>query len=124
MNASISSWTPDEGNPHRCPICHAQVRLQFSEKGDATCPSCGSLVWIFEVAESLLRNRLAEQLSVDVEAITELDLKADSLDVVSLVMDVEDEFEFTIPDSDYEGIKSIEDFLNYLQQKFPAPDSD
>ena len=37
------------------------------------------------------------------------DLKADSLDVVELVMEFEDEFKITIPDEDYEKIKTVGD---------------
>lgn len=45
------------------------------------------------------------------------DLKADSLDVVELVMEFEDEFGVTIPDEDYEKIKSVGDAIKYIQEK-------
>jgi len=45
------------------------------------------------------------------------DLKADSLDVVELVMELEDEFEITIPDEDYEKIKTVGDAAKYIQEK-------
>ncbi len=45
------------------------------------------------------------------------DLKADSLDVVELVMEFEDEFEITIPDDDYEKIRTVGDAIDYIEQK-------
>ncbi len=45
------------------------------------------------------------------------DLKADSLDVVELVMEFEDEFGVTIPDEDYEKIKTVGDAIKYIQEK-------
>jgi acyl carrier protein len=65
---------------------------------------------------------VAEQLSVPKEEISREssfvdDLKADSLDVVELVMEFEDEFEITIPDEDYEKIRTVGDAIDYIQQK-------
>ena len=45
------------------------------------------------------------------------DLKADSLDVVELVMEFEDEFEVTIPDDDYDKIKTVGDAVTYITAK-------
>lgn len=45
------------------------------------------------------------------------DLKADSLDVVELVMEFEDEFEVTIPDDDYEKIKTVGDAIAYIEEQ-------
>lgn len=45
------------------------------------------------------------------------DLKADSLDVVELVMEFEDEFEITIPDDDYDKIKTVGDAVKYITDK-------
>jgi acyl carrier protein len=65
---------------------------------------------------------VSEQLSVPKEEITRAssfvdDLKADSLDVVELVMEFEDEFEITIPDDDYEKIRTVGDAINYIEEK-------
>ena len=48
------------------------------------------------------------------------DLKADSLDVVELVMEFEDEFEVTIPDDDYDKIKTVGDAVKYITEKQAA----
>lgn len=65
---------------------------------------------------------VSEQLNVPREDIkTESrfvdDLKADSLDVVELVMEFEDEFEVTIPDEDYEKIRTVGDAVKYITEK-------
>jgi acyl carrier protein len=65
---------------------------------------------------------VSEQLNVPKEDIkTESrfvdDLKADSLDVVELVMEFEDEFEVTIPDEDYEKIRTVGDAVKYISEK-------
>ncbi|MEX0727592.1 MAG: acyl carrier protein [Planctomycetaceae bacterium] len=65
---------------------------------------------------------VSEQLGVSLEEITRTssfidDLKADSLDVVELVMSFEDEFGITIPDEDYEKIKTVGDAIEYIEKK-------
>jgi acyl carrier protein len=42
------------------------------------------------------------------------DLGADSLDIVELVMAMEDEFGFEIPDEEAEGIRTVGDAVNYI----------
>ena len=107
----ISSRTP-EGQPIRCPLCGKQVVIEPSALfGDATCPHCGQLLWFVRLSGEMLvykhheaekiRERLkdviAEQLGVDVSKVTGdlsfvKELGADSLDVVELVMELEEEF--------------------------------
>jgi acyl carrier protein len=105
----ISSRTP-EGSPNRCPVCNKDVRIESSLPfGDAPCPNCGCLLWfvgmpedraVFEYAAAeLLRERtielIAKNLGVrkeQVEANPSLATDLDSLDVVELVMDLEEEF--------------------------------
>ena len=65
---------------------------------------------------------VSDQLGVPKEEITSEssfvdDLKADSLDVVELVMAFEDEFEITIPDDDYEKIRTVGDAVSYIEEK-------
>ena len=43
------------------------------------------------------------------------DLGADSLDVVELVMELEDEFDLEISDDDAEKIVTVGDAVNYIQ---------
>ncbi len=65
---------------------------------------------------------VSEQLSVPKEEVGRQskfvdDLKADSLDVVELVMAFEDEFGISIPDDDYERIQTVGDAVDYIEEK-------
>ena len=64
----------------------------------------------------------ADQLSVPQDEITRdsnfiEDLKADSLDLVELVMAFEDKFGVQIPDEDYERIQTVGDAIDYIEEK-------
>ncbi|MBQ9625480.1 MAG: acyl carrier protein [Clostridia bacterium] len=66
-----------------------------------------------------IKKIIAEQLSVDEDSITmetDLvnDLKADSLDVVELVMEVEQTFNIDIPDEVLKEVKTIKDIVDYI----------
>ena len=63
---------------------------------------------------------ISNQLSVDVKKLTEKtniaeELGADSLDVVELVMELEDEFGMEISDEDAEKISTVGDAVNYIK---------
>jgi len=65
---------------------------------------------------------VADQLSEDASNITPAsrfqdDLKADSLDLVELVMTFEDKFGISVPDEDYEKIVSVGDAITYIEGK-------
>jgi acyl carrier protein len=45
------------------------------------------------------------------------DLGADSLDVVEIVMALEEEFEVEIPDEDAEKIKTVQQIVDYIEEK-------
>ncbi|THG90147.1 acyl carrier protein [Alkalihalobacillus alcalophilus ATCC 27647 = CGMCC 1.3604] len=55
-----------------------------------------------------------EEAEVKPEASFKEDLGADSLDVVELVMELEDEFELTISDEDAEKIATVADVVDYI----------
>ena len=44
------------------------------------------------------------------------DLQADSLDLVELAMEFEDKFGVTIPDEDFEKIKTVGDAIDYVKE--------
>ncbi len=44
------------------------------------------------------------------------DLEADSLDIVELVMELEDEFDVSIPDEDAEKIQTVGDAEKYIKE--------
>jgi acyl carrier protein len=63
---------------------------------------------------------VAEQLEIEVDSIKQEskfteDLGADSLDVVELVMALEETFDIEIPDEAAEGIKTVQDAINFIQ---------
>ena len=65
---------------------------------------------------------VAEQMSVDKSEITRntsfvSDLNADSLDTVELVMELEDEFDLTIPDEEAEKLKTVGEAIDYINNK-------
>jgi acyl carrier protein len=69
--------------------------------------------------EDKVMDIVSEQLSVAREDVAREksfveDLKADSLDVVELVMRFEDTFGVTIPDEDYEKIRTVGDAIEYI----------
>ena len=43
------------------------------------------------------------------------DLGADSLDAVEIIMDIEDEFNIQIDDSEAENIKTVGDIVKYIE---------
>ena len=64
---------------------------------------------------------VSEQLSVDKGELARQtsfvnDLNADSLDTVELVMELEDEFDMTIPDEDAEKLTTIGDAVDYIKK--------
>jgi len=73
-----------------------------------------------EIEEKVIQI-VSEQMSVDkVEIVRETsfvnDLNADSLDTVELVMELEDEFDLTIPDEDAEKLKTVGEAIDYIQK--------
>ena len=84
-------------------------------------PSCNSEEFGVSVEEKVI-GIVSEQLQIPKEEISADksfvdDLKADSLDVVELVMEFEDVFKITIPDEDYEKIKTVGDAVKYIEEK-------
>jgi acyl carrier protein len=45
------------------------------------------------------------------------DVGADSLDIVELVMELEEEFEITIPDEQAEKIKTVGEAIDYIEKE-------
>ncbi|HET9552057.1 MAG TPA: acyl carrier protein [Anaeromyxobacteraceae bacterium] len=69
--------------------------------------------------EQKVKGIIAENLGVSEEEIKPTssfieDLGADSLDIVELVMQMEEEFEVEIPDEEAENIKTVQDAVNYI----------
>jgi acyl carrier protein len=86
-----------------------------------TCPKECSVASVEEVKDKVI-SIVSEQLNIPKEDIKLesafiADLKADSLDLVELVMEFEDEFGVQIPESDQDKIQSVGDAVNYIMEK-------
>ncbi len=65
---------------------------------------------------------VCEHLLVNKETVTrstsfQEDIGADSLDIVELVMELEEEFDIVIPDTDAEKIKTVGEAIDYIETK-------
>jgi acyl carrier protein len=69
-----------------------------------------------------VRDIIAKQLDIDAATITMTsrlidDLKADSLDIVELIMDLEQEFNIENPDEELPKVQTVADIVGYLEKK-------
>lgn len=72
---------------------------------------------ILERVKTIVVDRLGvEAGKVTLEASFKEDLGADSLDVVELVMELEDEFDMEISDEDAEKINTVGDVVTYISE--------
>ena len=70
---------------------------------------------VFERVETIIVDQLdVEEEKVTMEASFKDDLDADSLDVVELVMELEDEFDMEIADEEAEKINTVGDAVDYI----------
>jgi acyl carrier protein len=67
-----------------------------------------------------IREIIVEQLQVDEDEFTletnlMKDLSADSLDAVEIIMAIEDEYGFEIPDEEAEKMQTVQDLVNFVE---------
>jgi len=75
-------------------------------------------VALFEQVKEVIVRELAVPESQVTEVVSfDGDLKADSLDVVELVMALEDEFDLEIPEEDAERITTVGAAVRYLEEQ-------
>lgn len=73
---------------------------------------------LFAKIKSMIADRLnVDEAAVTMEASFKDDLGADSLDLVELVMELEDEFDIEIADEEAEKIATVGDVMNYIQSR-------
>ncbi|MCF6094361.1 acyl carrier protein [Microaerobacter geothermalis] len=72
----------------------------------------------FEKVKKIIVDRLGvEESEVTMEASFKDDLGADSLDVVELVMELEDEFDLEISDEEAEKISTVGEVVAYIESQ-------
>lgn len=73
---------------------------------------------VFARVKEIIVDQLdVEEAQVTMEASFRDDLEADSLDVVELVMELEDEFDIEIADEEAEQINTVGDAVNHIESK-------
>jgi len=76
------------------------------------------LATVVERVTKVIVDRLGvDESEVKMEASFRDDLGADSLDVVELVMELEDEFDMEISDEDAEQISTVGNAVTYIESK-------
>ncbi len=77
-----------------------------------------NLATVIERVTKVVVDRLGvDESEVKLEASFRDDLGADSLDVVELVMELEEEFDMQIDDEDAEKIATVGDAVNFISSK-------
>ncbi|MEG1547894.1 MAG: acyl carrier protein [Clostridia bacterium] len=71
----------------------------------------------FEKLRTAISNQLdIPEESITIESLLIEDLKADSLDVVELIMDLEHEYGVEIPDDQLPKIRTVGDILGFINK--------
>jgi acyl carrier protein len=77
----------------------------------------GGTAMIFEKVRAILAGQLdLEEDDITLDSCLVDDLGVDSLDLVDLVMNLEDEFDTEIPDEAIDGIKTVGDIVRYIEE--------
>jgi hypothetical protein len=109
---NVASRTP-EGEPHLCPICGDTVTTETSKPpDDSVWPRCGS--WLLAIRDGLKLRAL--HWSDDASAL------GDSMQIVELVMEFEEEFDLEIPEDEAQQIRSVADLIRLLRRLGPDLD--
>ena len=73
---------------------------------------------VFDKVREIVANQLdLDPASITMDSALVDDLKADSLDIVELIMGIEDEFDIEIPDEDAEKLTTVGEAINYAAAK-------
>ena len=72
---------------------------------------------VYERVKEVLTEQLGiEEADITEEASFQEDLDADSLDLVELIMELEDQFGVKIPDEEAQGIKTVNQAVDYIME--------
>lgn len=70
-----------------------------------------------KVRKIIAKNLSVDEAKVTMEADFVNDLGADSIDLVEIYMDLEDEYNMSIPDDELPNIKTVADLVNFVDSK-------
>lgn len=67
---------------------------------------------------------ISEQTGTDEEKLSESttieDIVSDSLDIVEMLMNIEEEFDIDIPDSDVKNLTTVGEFCSYIEERLQS----
>lgn len=72
---------------------------------------------IFEKVVEIIRENLAYEGELSMETNLIEDLDADSLDIVDISLELEEEYDIEVEDEDFEKLNTIEDIVKYIESK-------
>jgi acyl carrier protein len=111
----IASRTP-EGDPFSCRVCGAVDRVEPSPLvGDAVCPRCGSYIARFLSRFDERFPSAPRPVSLDTPLAELAD--ADSLDLVELALELEEEFGVTPTPEQLAECETVEDLIRSLTRR-------
>ena len=80
-----------------------------------------SLLWgnliMTEKIIQIITDQLSPEKEITLESSIVDDLRADSLDVVEIVMAIEEEFNVNIPDNALVNFKTVGDFVEFIKER-------
>ena len=77
----------------------------------------GRIAMVFEKIRKILSDQLEiDEASITMESDLVEDLKADSLAIVELIMDLEQEFDMEIPDEELPKVTTVKDVVTYIEK--------
>lgn len=78
----------------------------------------GEIKMVFEKLKAMIVRQLkVQENAVTLEARLQEDLKADSANVMMLIMDIEQDFDITIDDDAIATVKTVGDLVSYIEKK-------
>lgn len=115
--SKCNTANPQEANYCRCCGAKFEVRT-YSHASDRLLYKTGRQTEI----EVKVKQIIADKLDTDISKVIDsanfaMDLNADSLDTVELIMEIEKEFNITIPDEATQRIATVEDLTNCVLEK-------
>ena len=119
--------TPDKPDNGRCACCVCDAVVVCETDELAAEPLCGGCGPIFASS----RDYIAEKEAIDPERIAvqtalQADLQFDSLDMVEMSMQLEEQFEIEVSDAAADSIVTVADAVRCVRQfrESPAPEND